>query len=76
MADPTFEQFQAWINSQKGAAPVPTVDEVPDITIADVLCALVRSASLPDETTSLKYQAIIQDHFAKESTLDSEAAGE
>lgn len=78
MAEATFEQFQEWLKSQQGNAPLPapTRDEVPPVTIADVLCALVNSARLPDESTVIAYQKVIRDHFTPESTADSEAVSE
>lgn len=71
-----FAAFQAWQEQQKANAALsgPTPDETPGITIGDVLKALVRSARLPDETTVLSYEAVIDEAFPKESIVDSEAA--
>ena len=75
-AEADFAAFQAWKASQgqSQGVSVPTPDEVPDVTIADVLCALVRSARLPDETTVLKYEGVIRSHFPDPSASDAEAA--
>lgn len=56
-----FAAFQAWQDAQKSAPPL---DEVVKPTIADVLCALIRSANLPTQAVAEAYDAVVREHFA------------
>lgn len=69
-----FAAFQQWQRDQAGAMAKPTVDEIPDMSLADVLKVLVRSARLPDQNTEHKFCSIIDAAFPAPSESDSEAA--
>lgn len=57
-----FRAFQEWKASQ-GQKPTIVIDDVPAVTLPDVLCALVASARFSDEATVHRYQAVIRDAF-------------